>query len=215
MANRSVTTGLQFLNAEKHLGERNKYVESEIALWIEAVLNDPIPPKDFDDLLRDGVLLCRVMNTLKPGCVSKIQKPWTKDNQRANIQAFLDAVRSYGVPEEYIFAIEDLHEKRNIPNVIKTMIFLGKVIYEHPEWEGPYLGPKPTGSIRQWPEEKLRAGEGIVPLQAGTNKFATQKGLRIGRARDINFATTCVEDKEGLGEWHEPENKENGDEAQE
>ena len=125
-------------------------------------------------------------------------------------------------------------------------------IYEHPDWQGPYLGPRPTGHIKDWSEEKLRAGEGIVPLQAGTNKFATQKGLRIGRARDImlvfisdacrgcnahitcghktnidqlhlrnsnliRFANTCVEDKEGLGEWHEPENKENGEdqEAQE
>lgn len=58
-------------------------------------------------------------------------------------------------------------------------------IYEHPEWQGPYLGPRPTGQIKDWSEEKLRASEGIVPLQAGTNKFATQKGLRIGRARDI------------------------------
>lgn len=197
------------------MGERNKYVESEIALWIEAVLNDPIPPKDFDDLLRDGVLLCRVINTLKPGSVAKIQKPWTKDSQRANIQAFLEAARAYGVPDEHLFAVEDLHEKTGIPNVIKTMIFLGKAIYDHPEWEGPYLGPRPSGHLINWSEEKLRAGEGIVRLQAGTNKFATQKGLRIGTGRDIMFANTCVEDKEGLGEWHEPENKENGEEAQE
>lgn len=28
------------------------------------------------------------------------------------------------------------------------------------------------------------------------------------------FANTCVEDKDGLGEWHEPENKENGEEGE-
>lgn len=88
-------------------------------------------------------------------------------------------------------------------------------IYDHPEWQGPYLGPRPTGHLIDWTEEKLRASEGIVRLQAGTNKFATQKGLRIGTGRDIMFANTCVEDKEGLGEWHEPENKENGEEVQE
>ena len=92
------------------------------------MLNDPIPPKDFDDLLRDGVLLCRVINTLKPGSVAKIQKPWTKDNQRANIQAFIDAARAYGVPDDKLFSVEDLHEKTGIPNVIKTMIFLGKAV---------------------------------------------------------------------------------------
>lgn len=68
------------------------------------------------------------MNALKPGSVSKIQKPWTKENQRANIQAFLDAARSYGVSDENLFSVEDLHEKTGIPNVIKTMIFLGKSV---------------------------------------------------------------------------------------
>lgn len=91
-------------------------------------MNDPIPPKEFDDLLRDGVLLCRVINALKPGSVAKIQKPWTKENQRDNIEAFLSAVRAFGVAEENLFSVEDLHEKQGIPNVIKTMIFLGKAV---------------------------------------------------------------------------------------
>ena len=43
----------------QHYGERNKFVEAEIGLWIEALLDDCIPPKPFDELLRDGVLLCR------------------------------------------------------------------------------------------------------------------------------------------------------------
>lgn len=92
------------------------------------MLNDPIPPKDFDDLLRDGVLLCRVMNALKPGSVGKIEKPWTKDNQRANIQSFIDAARAYGVPDEHLFSVEDLHEKKGIPNVTKCMVYLGKAV---------------------------------------------------------------------------------------
>lgn len=65
---------------------------------------------------------------MKPGSVAKIQKPWTKDAQRANIQAFLDAARSYGVPDDKLFSVEDLHEKTGVPNVIKTMIFLGKAV---------------------------------------------------------------------------------------
>lgn len=60
--------------------------------------------------------------------MAKIQKPWTKENQRANIQAFLDAVRAYGVAEEHLFKVEDLHEKTGIPNVTRTMIELGKVV---------------------------------------------------------------------------------------
>lgn len=59
MANRLGNRGLMFLGADKHTGKRDKYVESEIALWIEAVLDDCIPPKPFDELAKDGVLLCR------------------------------------------------------------------------------------------------------------------------------------------------------------
>lgn len=68
------------------------------------------------------------MNTLQPGSVSKIQKPWTKDNCQANIQSFLDAARSYGVTEDNLFTVDDLYNKTGIPNVIKTMIFLGKSV---------------------------------------------------------------------------------------
>lgn len=46
-------------NEPQHYGERNKFAEAEIGLWIEALLDDCIPPKAFDELLRDGVLLCR------------------------------------------------------------------------------------------------------------------------------------------------------------
>lgn len=47
------------------------------------------------------------------------------------------------------------------------------------------MGPKPTGANKDWPESILRASEAIIPLQYGTNKFASQKGMRIGGARDV------------------------------
>ena len=39
---------------------------------------------------------------------------------------------------------------------------------------GPMPGPKP-GSGKRWSLQQLRAGEAIVPVQSGTNKFASQK----------------------------------------
>jgi len=173
-----------FLAADKHIGKRDKFVESEIALWIEAVLDDCIPPKPFDELLRDGVLLCRVMNVLKPGSVAKIQKPFTKDKQLENINAFLSAIKAYGVPEDKCFKPEDLNPGENIPNVINCLLALGRACFDK-GWEGPTLGPKPTGQKKDWPENVLRASDAIVPPQYGTNKFASQKGVRFGAQRDI------------------------------
>jgi hypothetical protein len=64
MANRVGPRGMMFLSAEKHCGKRDKFVESEIALWVEAVLDDCIPPKKFDELFKDGVLFCRLVTCL-------------------------------------------------------------------------------------------------------------------------------------------------------
>lgn len=58
--------------------------------------------------------------------------------------------------------------------------------YKHPEWRGPWLGPKPAEeNKRSFTEEQLRAGEGLIGLQAGTNKGATQAGQNFGATRKI------------------------------
>ena len=47
--------------------------ESEVQKWIEAVLNEPFPDgKAYEDVLKDGVILCKLMNTLSPGSIPKI-----------------------------------------------------------------------------------------------------------------------------------------------
>lgn len=58
--------------------------------------------------------------------------------------------------------------------------------YRHPEWNGPYLGPKPSEEAkREFSEETLKAGQTIIGLQAGQNKGASQAGQNIGASRKI------------------------------
>lgn len=58
--------------------------------------------------------------------------------------------------------------------------------YKHPEFRGPYLGPRPSEEHkRDWSEEQLRAGECVIGLQAGTNKGANQSGQNFGASRKI------------------------------
>ena len=40
--------------------------ESRAQLWIESVLNEKFP-KPFEDALKDGIILCNLINVLKPG----------------------------------------------------------------------------------------------------------------------------------------------------
>lgn len=46
---------------------------------------------------------------------------------------------------------------------------------------------KGTGGAGEVPEEKARATDGIVPLQSGTNKLASQAGMTgIGMPRIVD-----------------------------
>lgn len=187
------------LHLTQHIGKRDKFVESEIALWVEAMLDDCIPPKPFDELFKDGVLLCRVMNVLQPGAVPKIQKPFTKEKQLENVNNLLKALKAYGVPEDKLFKPEDLNPGENIPNVINCLLALGRVCFDK-GWEGPTLGPKPTGQRKEWPEQVLRASEAIIPSQYGTNKYSSQKGVRFGAQRDIISVVKFTEPKKEVKE---------------
>ena len=53
-------------------------------------------------------------------------------------------------------------------------------------FDGPTLGPKQAeGEQREWSEEQLKAGQGIIGLQMGTNKGASQAGMTMGKSRMI------------------------------
>lgn len=99
------------------LQKRNKDVEAEVLQWIFGCLGEPVPKGDFEDILRDGVVLCNLMNKLTPGSVKKIQTKGTNFQLMENIQRFQAAAKKYGLPEEEIFQTADLFERRNIAQV--------------------------------------------------------------------------------------------------
>lgn len=56
--------------------------------WIEAVLGEKLPPGNYEDILRDGVILCNLINKLAPGSVKKIQTKGTNFQLMENIQRY-------------------------------------------------------------------------------------------------------------------------------
>ncbi|XP_023026764.2 myophilin [Leptinotarsa decemlineata] len=159
------------------MSKRNKELESEVLNWIFSCLGEPVPKGEFEDILRDGVVLCNLINKLAPGSVKKIQSKGTNFQLMENIQRFQAAVKAYGLPQEEIFQTADLFEKRNIAQVAISLFALGRITQKHPEWTGPTLGPKMADkNERTFTEEQLRASEGHLNLQMGYNKGASQAG---------------------------------------
>ncbi|XP_076057903.1 muscle-specific protein 20 transgelin [Oratosquilla oratoria] len=178
---------LQRQVAAKMLGKRDKEQDAEAQAWIEAVLDEKFPEGvAYEDAIRDGQILCRLINTLAPGSIKKINTSGAQFKLMENINNFTDAIRKYGVPIVDLFQTIDLWEKKDIAQVTATIHALGRTTYKHPEWTGPCLGPRPAEeNKREWTEEQLRAGEGTIGLQAGYNKGATQAGQNVGKSRSI------------------------------
>lgn len=48
--------------------------DGKVIQWIEAMLNEKLPSNDLWVCLKNGVLLCRLVNTIKPGMIVKYNK---------------------------------------------------------------------------------------------------------------------------------------------
>lgn len=55
----------------KVAGKRDTAQEQEAQAWIETITGEPFRG-NFEESLRDGILLCKLMNKLKPGIIQKI-----------------------------------------------------------------------------------------------------------------------------------------------
>ncbi|CAH4033422.1 muscle-specific protein 20 [Pieris brassicae] len=171
----------------KLASKRNPDQEKECQGWIETILGARFPPGEaFEDVLKDGTVLCQLINKIKPGSVNKINTSGGQFKMMENITNFQGAIKAYGVPDIDVFQTVDLWEKKDIAQVVSTLYALGRETYRHAEWSGPYLGPKPADECkRDFSDEVLKAGQTMIGLQAGSNKGATQAGQNLGAGRKI------------------------------
>merc|ERR1711884_212616 len=122
------------------LCKRDYAAEAEVQSWIESVLGQKFPEgKAYEDALKDGVILCRLMNALQPGIVSKIVELGPNFKMMENVNRFHKALLEYGLEERELFQTNDLSEKKDIANVTNTIYALGRAVAKHPEWNGPSL----------------------------------------------------------------------------
>ncbi|KAG9511274.1 Muscle-specific protein 20, partial [Fragariocoptes setiger] len=167
-------------------GKRDPALEAEVLAWIEALIGEKLPAGNFEDILRDGQILCKLIQKLMPGSIPKINTSGGQFKFMENINNFQTACRKYGVPDVDVFQTVDLYEKRNIPAVTQCIMALGRTCYLHPEFKGPFLGPKPAEeNRREFTDEQLKAGDTVINLQYGTNKGANQSGQNFGNTRHM------------------------------
>merc|ERR1712110_877870 len=111
--------------------------EKEVLDWIGDVLGEPVPAGDFEEVLKNGVILCKLMNKISPGAVPKFKEKGMPFILMENIQSFLKAAKTYGVPDTEVFQTPDLFEARNVPQVVLCIYSLARTtqsMMDHP-WD--------------------------------------------------------------------------------
>ncbi|NXN79481.1 LMO7 protein, partial [Bombycilla garrulus] len=110
--------------------------------------------KDFRAALENGVLLCDLINKIKPGIVKKINRLPTPIAGLDNINVFLKACGNIGLKEAQLFHPGDLQDlsnrvtvkpeetNRRVKNVLITLYWLGRKAQSDPDYNGPYLNLK-------------------------------------------------------------------------
>jgi len=92
--------------------------------WLAEVLDERIDPKaPLEALLHDGILLCRLLNRIKPDAIQTINGSGsTQFLLRDNVDTFLKCCESdLGLRPANLFDVADLFEGRNMKRVYGTL----------------------------------------------------------------------------------------------
>uniref|UniRef100_H2XQR2 Transgelin n=3 Tax=Ciona intestinalis TaxID=7719 RepID=H2XQR2_CIOIN len=185
MANRPKGYGYSREVASKIDAKYSEEDELEVVAWISSFVQsspDEEGKEAFHAWLKDGQVLCQLMNVLQNGSC-KPNQPYTgtmqamkRNKEMENIGMFLSAAAKYGVKSEDQFQTVDLYEGGNLGQVQATLYKLSSVAMKNGMGEG--IGVKIADeNKRNFDEQKTREGRNVIGLQMGTNQVASQGGM--------------------------------------
>ncbi|XP_034776826.2 LIM and calponin homology domains-containing protein 1a isoform X6 [Acipenser ruthenus] len=126
----------------------------EAQKWIEAVTGRCFGEKSFRSGLENGILLCELLNSIKPGLVKKINRLPTPLAGLDNIILFLRGCEGLGLKGTQLFDPGDLQDTSNranikgsdccrkLKNVLITIYWLGKAANSCASYSGATLNLK-------------------------------------------------------------------------
>uniref|UniRef100_A0A3B3UTU2 LIM domain 7a n=1 Tax=Poecilia latipinna TaxID=48699 RepID=A0A3B3UTU2_9TELE len=168
---------------------------SEAQRWIEAATKKKFGNGDFRSALENGVLLCDLINKIKPGTIKRVNRLPTPIAGLDNLNVFLKACGKLGLKEAQLFHPGDLQDlstrvtvkhqetNRRLKNVLITIYWLGRRAQSDPFYDGPYLN--------------FKAFEGLLgtALYKALQESNSQKGSSV---RDSGFGDSWYSEREEI-----------------
>lgn len=187
------------VDLSQYTSDELKYYEylcraTEVKRWIEQVINEELPPEvDLcaGDALRNGVYLAQVVQAINPELIKSVFPAGNKlqFKHTQNINAFFSLVEHVGVPDSFRFELQDLYNKKDLPQVFETLHIIISIINK--KWPGKTPNMKNlSGQLsfsnddirkckRAWPRIRDFKSLGLRNISSGPNieNNTTQSGL--------------------------------------
>ncbi|KAI6652912.1 Muscle-specific protein 20-like isoform X2 [Oopsacas minuta] len=180
MAHRAEKSGIAADLQQTRSAKYPSEAEKESIKWMESILNEK-KRGTFQEWLKDGSTLCRLINKIYPSTVSQDHcKPTASGlvfKQYDNINHFLKGCKEHGVSEKDLFVTLDLHEGNDMAQVIATLYALDRKAQKSGR-RLPVLSPKEAeGKVRDFSKQQIADSSKVISLQMGTNAGASQAGM--------------------------------------
>ncbi|XP_045074037.1 LIM and calponin homology domains-containing protein 1 isoform X2 [Coregonus clupeaformis] len=132
----------------------------EAQKWIEEVTGRSFGENDFRSSLENGILLCELLGSIRPGLVQKINRLPTPIAGLDNLSVFLRGCEELGLKGSQLFDPGDLQDtsgranlrdsdcSRKLKNVLITVFWLGKASSVCPSYDGPVLNLREFEGLR-------------------------------------------------------------------
>eukprot|EP01122_Echinamoeba_exundans_P002289 TRINITY_DN1223_c0_g1_i1.p1 TRINITY_DN1223_c0_g1~~TRINITY_DN1223_c0_g1_i1.p1 ORF type:complete len:782 (-),score=172.51 TRINITY_DN1223_c0_g1_i1:41-2386(-) len=127
--------------------EANYDVGLEVSVldWLEATTG--LPVDFFYESLRDGVILCQLINKIRPGMIPRIADPLANASPlmtnsvglqaRENVKNYLRACEALGVKKTELFVPSDLCDRQNLISVLNNLTAIARIANSTPAFTGP------------------------------------------------------------------------------
>ncbi|XP_037552465.1 LIM domain only protein 7 [Nematolebias whitei] len=162
---------------------------TEARRWIQEVTGKSFGCNDFRAALANGVLLCDLINQLKPGLIKRVNRLSTPIAGLDNVNVFLKACGKLGLNESQLFHPGDLQDlstrvtlrrdesQRRVKNVLITIYWLGRKAQLDPVYSGPQLDYKSfEGLLGLALSKALEEGSNVFVKDGGYKEYHSSEG---------------------------------------